>query len=505
MRARGAAAAFALIVSLALPSAATAQVPGLPPLPILGDPPPSDLPQSTGAAATPHPVSAPPVPQHPFMAPNGQSNIHDDAYQTDTYTWAGPLGSDVQTSSTLFARECGSVTVDAQGRLETICVGLDHPVLTLLDPVTLEVLATYDLPPRNVSTSPFRDFTGGGYFYLDDHDRAVTPTSNRHVYVVAQTGGPGFELVSDYDLSGVVAPGDGIISALPDWDGRLWFASVKGVVGWVDTGSGEIHSRSLGEGITNSLAVDDEGGVYVVTDHALYRFDARAGGIDTTWRVGYDNVGVIKPGQSDAGSGTTPTIMGRNYVAITDNADPMQVVVVRRQAVIRTPGKRKHKRRRPRRRVVCRQDVFAKGSGSTDQSLIGAGRSIVVENNYGYTGPTSVMNGATTSPGLERVDIRKHGRGCRIIWHSDERAPSVVPKLSLATGLVYTYTKPLRDDGFDAWYFTAIDFYTGATVWSRYAGNGLGYNNNFAPVTLTQDGTAYVGVLGGITRYVDGG
>ena len=115
------------------------------------------------------------------------------------------------------------------------------------------------------------------------------------------------------------------------------------------------------------------------------------------------------------------------------------------------------------------------------------------------------MNGATTSPGLERVDIRKHGRGCRIIWHSDERAPSVVPKLSLATGLVYTYTKPLRDDDFDAWYFTAIDFRTGETVWSRFAGNGLGYNNNFAPVTLTPDATAYVGVLGGITRYVDGG
>ena len=84
------------------------------------------------------------------------------------------------------------------------------------------------------------------------------------------------------------------------------------------------------------------------------------------------------------------------------------------------------------------------------------------------------------------------------------RAPSVVPKLSLGNGLVYTYTKPLRSDGKDAWYFTALDFRTGKLAYMRLAGVGLGYNNNFAPVTLGPDGTAYVGVLGGLTLYRDG-
>ena len=506
MRGRACVVWIVLAVAFGVPQAAPAQIPGLPIQPILGDTsPPADLPQYIGSPATPKPVSAPPVPRHPFMAPNGLSNLHDDAYQTDTYTWPGPLGSDVQVSSALFFRECGSITLDSAGRLVTICVGLDRPVLTMLDPATLEVLAAYELPPRNVSPNPFRDFTGGGYFYLDHQDRAVTPTSNRHIYVLAEAAGPDFELVRDYDLSGVVQQGDGIISALPDWDGRLWFASVRGIVGWIDPASGEIHSRSLGEGITNSFAVDDSGGVYIVTDRALYRFDARKGDLVETWRVGYDNVGVVKPGQSDAGSGTTPTVIGRNYVAITDNADPMQIVVVRRAPELRPTKKLKGKRRRARRRVVCRHDVFSKGAGSTDQSLIAAGRAMVVENNYGYTGPLSVMNGDTTEPGLERVDIRKRGRGCRTIWHSDERAPSVVPKLSLANGLVYTYTKPPREDDTDAWYLTAVDFHTGATLWSRLAGTGLGFNNNFAPVTLTPDGVAYVGVLGGVSRYADGG
>ena len=32
--------------------------------------------------------------------------------------------------------------------------------------------------------------------------------------------------------------------------------------------------RLSGEGISNSFAVDETGGVYIVSDRALYRFDA---------------------------------------------------------------------------------------------------------------------------------------------------------------------------------------------------------------------------------------
>jgi hypothetical protein len=90
------------------------------------------------------------------------------------------------------------------------------------------------------------------------------------------------------------------------------------------------------------------------------------------------------------------------------------------------------------------------------------------------------------------------------VWHSDERAPSAVPKLSLAAGLAYTYTKPPRGDGIDAWYLTALSFRTGKTVYSQLAGTGLGYNSNYAPVSIGPDGTMYVGALGGLVRLRDG-
>jgi hypothetical protein len=478
--------------SLVAAAPAAAQLPGPPVLPIPSDPL-ADPNEFIGSGASPKPLHAPDVPRHPFMAPNGKSNLHDDAYQTDTYTWSGPLGPDIEVSSAFFARECASITLDRLGRLEAVCVGLDRPVLTLLDPTSLKVLAEMDLPPRSTGAgNAFTDFSGGGYFYLDHLDRAVIPTTTRHVLVIEQTGGssdPGFATVKDHDLTGSVPDGDAIISALPDWRGRIWFASKKGVVGKIAP-DGRVRSVDLGEPIGNSFAVDRKGGVFIVTDAAMYRFDPRHGRPTVTWREPYENVGSAKPGQTEAGSGTTPTLMGKRWVAITDNADPMKVLVLKRKKHIR------------HERLVCSQPVFERGAGSTDQSLIGARRRIVVENNYGYTGPSSTTNGKSTTPGLERVDIDRDRHGCHTVWHSDERAPSVVPKLSLANGLVYTYTKP-EGNGDDPWYLTAIDARTGGTVWKRVAGYGLGHNNNFAPVTLAPDGTAYVGALGGLIRFAD--
>jgi hypothetical protein len=482
----------AVAAALALPATASAQLPGVPVMPIPGDPLATDLEQFSGHAATPRRAGAPRVPRHPFMAPNGRSNLHNDAYMTDVYRdLEGPLGRGTTTDSALFGRECGSVTFDRRDRIETICVGLDRPVLTLLDPRTFQVLATLDLPLRNVGGDPFSDFSGGGYFYLDDRDRAVVPTTTRHIFVVAQTSGPGFAVQRDYDLSGTVPQGDAIVSVLPDWEGRIWFATRAGRVGWIAPDSGGVASRDLGEPIGNSFAVDEKGGVYIVTDAALYRFEARGGEPRTMWRQPYENVGARKPGQTEAGSGTTPTLMGRRYVSITDNADPMHVIVLKRR------------RRVEHKRVVCRQPVFERGASATDQSLIGTRRSVVVENNFGYSGITSTTNGGTTSPGLERVTVDRDGRGCHTVWHSEERAPSVVPKLAAGSGLVFTYTKPALASGDDAWYFTAIDYRSGETVYRRLAGSGLGFNNNFAPVTIGPDETAYVGVLGGATQYQD--
>lgn len=532
------AAVVALAVSATAPASAAAAASPVTPIPSLGlgTAPPA----FKGAAAIPDPINGiPTVYQNPFMAPNGVSEIHNDAWQSDTYRWSGPLGRSPDAFSTLIGRDCGTVTFDSRGRIVSICVGLGGPELYMLDPNTLATLATFNLPPRQpiqIINSPnvFQDFTGGGYFYLDNHGRVVTTTTTGQIYVIAETaGGDGFTLVRSYDLSHVLRSGEELNSVLPDSSGRLWFVAVHdGVVGTIDPTTGAVHVVRLGNGtideITKSFATDQHGGVYIVTDRKLYRFTAGPDGApEITWQVTYPNDGVQKPSELDAGSGTTPTVLPGGYVTIADNANPIDVAVYRtavhpvrlvrgRSRIVtrrvRVHGRWVKRRKRIRGRLkrvklpreVCQLPVFNKNASATENSLIGAGRSIIVENNYGYVTPLNVTGGALTEPGIARVDIDKHGTGCRLAWtNTTARAPSVVPALSLKDGLIYTYTK---DPGAsDPWYWTAIDFRTGRTVYEALAGTGsILPNNNYAGIAIGPSGTAYVGALGGVEALRDG-
>jgi hypothetical protein len=486
---RSTAGQVVLVIALALApwGAATARTP------IPDDPVPAGTPAYVGSPATPHPVTAPPPPQHPFLADDPGSNIHNDAYMTDTYPGPGPLGIRPTVSSTLQVAECASLTFDHRGRIETVCVGATTPTLKLFDPETLEELASYRLPDRRLGLGVFSDFSGGGYFYLDHRDRAVIPTGTNHIQVVGQNAaGDGFVLRRDVDLTGVMAEDDKIISTLPAWSGELVFVTERGVVGAVHRRTGRARVLRLGEAVTNSFAVDETGGIYIVSTAALYRIDlTRAGAPGVTWRETYANTGDTKPGQVSPGSGTTPTLVQDDWVAITDNADPMRIVVYRRGRDVKGG------------REVCRVPVFRKGASATDNSLIAAGRGLVVTNNYGYAGPVQTVGGALTAPGVERVDIGRNGNGCHVVWRNrTERSPSAVPKMSLANGLVYTVSRERRLVS-DSWYLTAIDFRTGRPVFRQRYGTGLGHNVNYAPVSLGPDGAAYVGVLGGLVRIAD--
>jgi hypothetical protein len=484
--------ALALVLGPAVASA-QAQVPPLP-IPTVNVPP---APTYIGSPATPHPVTGiPATPQNPFMAPNGKSEIHDDGWQTDVNWWGGPLGNQPQQLSNLQARDCGSITFDQQGRVISVCVGLSGPELYMFDPSTLETLATFQLPLRqHPPSNPFQDFTGGGYFYLDNQDRVIAGTTTHHIYVIAETpGSPGFTLVHDYSLTSVLTASEDITSALPDSNGLLWFVTkTDGVVGTVNLSTGAIRTLHLGNGsdgeIENSFATDQNGGVYIATNRKLYRFGAGSDGVPKiVWQVTYPNSGEHKPGQVDDGTGTTPTVMPGGYVNITDNADPMDIMVYRIAAHPKKP------------RQVCQTPIFAKGASADENSLISAGRIMIAENNYGYSNPTSV-EGKTTTPGFVRVDLDANGNGCHTVWtNTTESAPTVVSKLDLANGLVYTYT---TDAGGD-WYWTALDVRTGEAVYKILAGNGLGYNNNYAGISISSSGTEYLGGLGGIFALRDG-
>jgi hypothetical protein len=481
--------------------------------------------QYEGAPATAQPVAAPVPAQNPFMATNGRNGMHGDSWGSGTHPYSGPLGRDPQVTSEQIAPlggECATATFDAAGRLITVCGTFQGFKLKLLDPHTLATLAEYQLPQRSSTVEAitrldfekiFKDTSGGAYFYLDNLDRVVLADSRHHILRIAHRlaadGSWAFVVDNDWDLSGVVPHDciswtnlfpsgtcDPVTSVMPDWQGRIWWVTRLGRVGTVDPGTGAIHSMQLaGEEIQNSFSVAEDG-VSIVSDHALYSFRAAADGTPVVqWRQTYDRGTGTKPGSVNQGSGTTPDLFGDGYVAITDNADDRMHVVVYRRGNDVPDGQRE----------VCRIPVFGSGQSTTDNSLITWGNSLVVENNYGYENLTSLTFGRSVVGGATRIDVRKDGSGCDTVWQSAVRSPSVVPKLSSANGLLYFYEKEPNALGIDAWYLTAVDFRTGAIRWKKLTGTGPAYDNNWAPITIGPDGTAYIGVFNGIVAVRDQG
>ena len=507
---RSASRMVALVVVLVALGAggASAAVPILSPIPV--------SPAYAGHPAAPNPITGvPATPRNPHMAPNGRSEIHNDAWQTDAYAHGGPLGRSPLTFSAALAppRDCGSVAFDSRGRLISVCVGVSGPQLYMFEPRTLDALATFALPPRqSLPSNVFQDFTGGGYFYLDNHDRVVTSTTTHHILVIAETAnGAGFGLVRDYDLSHALTSGENISSALPDSKGLLWFVSkTDGAVGTLNLATGALHVIRLGHGavgeIENSFTTGMQGDVYIATNRKLYRFAAGRGGVPRIqWQITYPNRFQHKPGQVDDGTGTTPTVMPGGFVNITDNADPMDIMVYRTALhPSRVVGRRHHRHRHALPRQVCRVPVFSRGQSADENSIIVAGRAMIAENNYGYTGPSAITGGKRTTSGFVRVDLNRNGMGCHTVWtNRSEGAPTVVSKLSLANGLIYTYTE--EPGPTDPWYWTALDFRTGRTVYRQAAGSGSSFNNNYAGIAISRSGTEYLGTLAGVIAMRDGG
>jgi hypothetical protein len=449
-----------------------------------------------GAGAIP----APRPPQNPYLAANPYSNIHDDTWMTDAYRGAGPTGPPFATRlGPLPPSICSAMTFDRRGRMLTVCPSsVAPPVLRMIDPRTLAVRASVTLPaggPPPRGTPAYQNFTGGGYFFLDQRDRVWSATKTNHLWVVAANrAGTAFRRVADYDLTGVVRGPERITSALPDFRGRIWFVTKRhGKVGTLEPRTRRVRVYRTGEEIENSFAVGRTG-VYVVSDRRMYRFGTDARGRPRpVWSVRYRNSQIHKPSQVNAGSGTTPTILRGGYVAITDNADPMHVVVYRTAV---------HPHRR---RVVCEVPVFRRGRSATENSLLGSGRSLIVENNYGYVDPFLPGPPPLTRAGFARVDVARDASGCRRVWtNTTERAASVVPKLSTRTQLVYAYTQDAGPLNTRVWSWVAISALTGRRVFKVPAGTGLVANNNYAGITLGPDGTAYLGTIGGI-RSLRGG
>lgn len=475
----------------------------------------SSCPSFYGTQAVSSPLEATVVPQNPYLAPEGTNGMHGNSYSTDSYTYSGPLGKDPivrSRSMNVFGGLVATLTFDSKGRIMCVSGNVVGFRLLLLDADTLDILAETRLPQRASTREFFKTFdfskitsdtSGGAYFHLLSGDRPLIGNSDNIVQIFAvdeTSGSPKWTVEKEYDLGPYLASGSTLTDVIPDYSGRLWFVTRQGAVGVIDPESGEVRMTVLdSEEIQNSLAVSQDG-VYIVSDHAMYRFDVDAGGAPYySWRTVYDRGTSLKPGAINQGSGTTPTLIDmprsdgsvRRLCAITDNADSRVNMVV----YDRDTGE-----------AVVTQPLFDEGHSVSENSIIASGRSFIIENNYSQNGAGFLVKDPESWPGVTRIDMNADCTGCNVVWESREASCTVVPKLSEGNGLVYLYTRVQNDDipsAAVAWYFTAIDFRTGRTVYKVFTGTGRNWNNSYGPITIGPNGKAYVGVFNGLISVSD--
>jgi hypothetical protein len=492
----------AIAVSLVALSAAANDYPELFSWPATAEE--AGLPAFLGGEALPVPLAPIEIPPNPFLAEQGRNGLHGDTYNSDTFNYPGPLAREPEISSRkvgFLAGTCPTVVFDPQGRVVTVCIGVARVRLFLMDPHSLEVLAEQELPLRAaVREGRFdeilTDSSGGGYFHVDHLGRALIGPANQRIErweVVEGSDGPRWQLASAHDLSDVLGEGVHLQDALTDYEGRTWFTTSPGIVGYVDERRRRVETFALGEDLQNSLVVEPGGGVYIVTVAALYKLRAaRNGRIELSWRQPYRNDGG-QGGLLPSGSGTTPTAFGDNddLIASADNAAGR----IHLNVYLRETGEQ-----------ICEFPLFEEGASATENSPIGYGNDLVIENNAGYPGPFG--DPLLTEPGLTRVRVRPDYSGCELVWHTTAFRAQTTPRLSTATGLVYTYSvregQPVYGIPTHGWYFGALDWDTGERVYEVWVGNGPDWNNVLDPVTLGPDGTAYVGTKNGLMAIRDG-
>lgn len=459
------------------------------------------------------------VAPHPGLAAVGSGTMHADGYQSDTHPAAGPMGASVQVRSRTggngMPRQCATFVFRSDGKPVMLCGGVAGFRIVLLDPDTLGMLATFDMPMRPSSFEAlvkrdidvvFSDSSGGAYLFIDAQDRVVFGNS-RYQIVRLRTVRDGaawrFEEDANWDMSPYVPHDclnydnlrpsrecDKITTVMPDHQGRYWWVTRNGRVGTLDPASGRVGRMALGEEIQNAIAMDSNA-VYVLTDHAQYAMTAGPDGRPVAqWREAYDRGRGRKVGSINQGSGTTPTLIGANWITYTDNADPRMNLIVLRRGTL-APGQA---------RQICKVPLFEAGASTTDNSMIGWGRSIILENNAGYTNAFTHKDWTAMAGGVVRVDIRADESGCDIVWESPLVVPSVVGKLSAGNGIAYFYSFDRSAGGDPDWSLAGLDFKTGRQVLKVPTGRGKAWDNNWSAIAIAPDGDLYVGTSRGLVQ-----
>lgn len=404
-----------------------------------------------------------------------------------------------------------------------------------VDERTGEVIDFLQEPTGRASSS-----SSGAYSVLDrDGHLIVAHRQSLDVYGDEDPGrrtSPIAKLHS-FDLSGAFCRDDDrIVGITMLYDGMVAFATELGVVGVVPRQPDRMRAGNLRtvsqngadcrddgvpredlESVSNSIAADERGGIYVVTSKAQYKFHWDGRTLSRAWRARYATGGVEGGARLGAGSGSTPSLMGTEpgddrFVVITDGRPLMHLVLMWRDRIPRdwepiAPGKP--------RRIACEVPIRfgdpERERSVSEQSPLVRGRAVVVVDNTHALDPAYAAMPEQVRPfsvvgdqvepnaphGIQRVDWRPRSRTCAVRWaNPDVSMPNGIPTMSVRSGLIYDVG---LHDG--VWGLSGVDFRTGEEKLFVPASPEPFQNSFFAASQVGPRGAVWTGNMQGLTVF----
>ncbi len=454
-------------------------------------------PSGAGAACTTpaSPDGAEP-PCNPHLAPSPWAASHRNSYAQASSPLPGPAGPAAQVNVDHDSLLAAPIVLtfstpypDGGPVVWASTVGPTGEVFKF-DPDTFTMIDHY-IPQLEEGTAPQSASISGAYNVLDrDNHLIVGRERSLDVFGDATPGvrqSP-IALLHRFSLpdGAFCSDQDRMVGITMTYDGQVAFATEQGRVGVVPRQPDRMTADNLVvysingpdcsggpagavETVSNSIAADEQGGIYVVTSHAMYRIDWDGHALTQGWRATYAGAGGSGGGRLGAGSGATPTLMGTDagddrFVVITDGQDLMHLDLLWRDAI---PDDWTPVRPGADRRIACEIPVtFGNPDAQrslSEQSVLVRGRSAFVVNNLQQLDPVTgrfppqfapysqLLSGlpGNAPRGIQRFDWDPATRTCDVAWSNPDVAiPNGIPTLSAATG--YVYGIGARNDVLDA-------------------------------------------------------
>ena len=449
--------------------------------------------------------------QNPYLGINSLATMHGDAQSSDATPFAGPgdpgVGGTWKVTFTNHWAACPTILAGQDGYIQALMtqfLGSDaklrKPKLAIIEPASGAQLGAMEIPTGAL--------LGGVYAYLDaDSNLVMVDGTNALTWISHSQDGMKVWVSRRIDLTDAMKlePKDHVVGIVPDWHGRIWVASERGVVGLADPKRNVVRLTKLQqysptERIDNSISACPQG-VSIITSHGIYMLgaDASTSKPRTIWSHSYDRGTKQKPGQLSHGSGATATFFGPNgsdYVMLSDNADRQEKLIVYRSA----DGS-----------MVGEGPLFTPGASGTENSMIGVQNSIVGACTFGYPyaqyPDTKPAYRAQVAPGMERWDVNDDASGITLKWRNNGIYSAAVPRLSTADNLIYTCERPRGPAGVltgPVVYACAIDMDSGRVVHRqrlpRLANLLAGGDPSQMVGVIDKHGVWWQGTIGGIYR-----